>query len=311
MSPSHPAGVTDPVASDRAPSSLPRIGAHVGRGRRGFVTSALEAGCDTIQIFASNPRGWAESAVNARADAELRAGLAAADVAPLFLHAPYLVNVASPDPGVHAKSIRNAAWTMRRAASLGAAGVVVHAGAGGVGSTRAEAIERARAAFVAILETSPAGPLLLVELTAGGTNTIASRWPQAAELLDALAGDQRIRLCFDTCHAHAAGYDLSTPDGAAACWEELGGTVGAERLALVHANDSKDPRGSRRDRHEQVGKGAIGDEGFRALLSHPFARRVPWVVETPPRHQAEDVARLRRLAEVATPGGEADLPTGA
>jgi deoxyribonuclease-4 len=157
-------------------------------------------------------------------------------------------------------------------------------------------LARAASAIQEILTASPPAPSLVVELTAGGPNAIATRWPHAAELLDACGDEARIRFCFDTCHGYAAGYDLSTAEGSAGCWDELATHVGIDRLAVVHANDSRDPCGSRRDRHEQVGKGTIGEEGFRALLSHPLSRGVPWIVETPPRHQAEDVATLRRLA---------------
>ena len=280
---------------------LPRLraGAHVGGGISGYVRNALAGNCDAIQVFASNPRGWAAAATSDAADARLREQLIEADIAPVFIHSPYLVNIATPSPAFREKSIGITAWSMQRAASIGANGVVVHAGQGGTASTRPEALVRAASAIGEILEASPPGPSLVVELTAGGPNAIATRWPHAAELLDACGRAERIQFCLDTCHAHAAGYDLSTRDGANACWTELASTVGVERLAVVHANDSRDPCGSRRDRHEHVGKGTIGEDGFRALLTHPASRRVPWIVETPPRHQAEDVATLRRLAAPA------------
>jgi len=282
-------------------SGLPalRAGAHVGGGISGYVRNALAANCDAIQVFASNPRGWAAAATSDAADARLRAELNDKGIEPVFIHSPYLVNPATPSPAFRAKSIGITAWTMRRAAAIGAAGVVVHAGQGGTTSTREEALVRAASAIREILAESPPGPALVVELTAGGPNAIATRWPHAAELLDAAGADDRIRFCFDTCHAHAAGYDLSTPDGAAECWGDHETTVGVERLAVVHANDSRDPCGSRRDRHEQVGKGTIGEAGFRALLAHPASRRVPWIVETSPRYQAQDIATLRRLAAEA------------
>ncbi len=273
-----------------------RIGAHVGGGLTGIPDNARRAGADTLQMFCSNPRGWAETAVSDDADAAFRGALAERDIAPLFIHAPYLVNVASPDETFYAKSIRNATWTMRRAHALGATGVVVHAGAGGPTTPRLDALARARDALLRIVDDAPGDALLVVELTAGGANTIASRWPQAGELLEAVDRHPRIRFCFDTCHAHSAGYDLSGVEGASACWDELDSSIGIDRLALVHANDSRDPSGSRRDRHAHVGDGTIGLAGFRALLAHPLARRVPWIVETPPDRNTEDVARLRTIA---------------
>ncbi|MFN2643031.1 MAG: deoxyribonuclease IV [Actinomycetota bacterium] len=281
----------------RSPKSEPqlRIGAHVGGGLAGHVDRAKKSGADTIQIFASNPRGWAEISVNEAADAAFRERMEKAGIGPLFIHAPYLVNIASPNLEFIAKSIKNASWTMQRAQSLGAAGVIVHAGAAGPGVARADALARAAASLLLILESTET-PFLVVELTAGGSNTIASAWPMAAELLDACDAHGRIRFCFDTCHAHAAGYDLSNKVGTDACWAELDRDIGIDRLRVVHANDSRDASGSRRDRHAHIGDGTIGEDGFGALLSHEFARRVPWIVETPPTRQPEDIARLRALA---------------
>jgi deoxyribonuclease-4 len=142
------------------------------------------------------------------------------------------------------------------------------------------------------------GPELVIELTAGGSGTIASRWPEAAEILHALDGEPRVRFCFDTCHALAAGYDLTTPEGLRACLAEMRREVGASRLALVHANDSRDPVGSRRDRHWHVGEGTIGLEPFRALMSDRDIRRVPIVIETPGTlaDDLRNIARLRALS---------------
>jgi deoxyribonuclease-4 len=276
-----------------------RAGAHVGGGITGYVRNAAAAGCDAFQVFASNPRGWAETKTSEEADAAVRRQMREAGLHGMFIHAPYLVNVATAEPMFQAKSVRSVAWTMQRAAALGATGVVVHAGAGGATSSRADAVARAAAALLVILERCPPEPLLIVELTAGGGNSVASRWDQAAELLDAADAHPRVRFCFDTCHAHAAGYDLSSREGAERCWSELDAHVGVDRLALVHANDSRDPCGSRRDRHERVGLGTIGDDGFRALLSHPFSRRAPWIIEVPPATHAEDLVRLRALAAEA------------
>jgi deoxyribonuclease-4 len=137
---------------------------------------------------------------------------------------------------------------------------------------------------------------VLIELTAGGSGAVASRWPQAAEVLSILEHHPRVRFCFDTCHAFAAGYDVSTATGLRSCLAEMRREVGADRLALIHANDSKDPLGSRRDRHEHLGRGSIGEECFRTLVQSGLARSVPLVVETPIEGQTKDIALLRRLA---------------
>lgn len=273
-----------------------RIGAHIPGGAGKLVANALACGAEALQIFASNPRGWAPGRVVEAQDEAVREGLREASIGPLFVHAPYLVNLASPDVEFRRRSASMLAWTMRRAESLGAAGVVVHSGAAGA-TPRAVALRRLRAGARLALEAAT-GPALVVELTAGGSGTIAARWPEAAEVLDAVDGEPRVGFCFDTCHALAAGYDLTTTAGMRACLAEMRREVGARRLALVHANDSRDPVGSRRDRHWHVGEGTIGIEPFRALLADPAVRRVPIVIETPGdlADDARNIARLRELS---------------
>jgi deoxyribonuclease-4 len=161
---------------------------------------------------------------------------------------------------------------------------------------RAEALSRARESLLPLADSAAGEVVMVVELTAGASGAVASRWPQAGELLDALEQHPRVRFGFDTCHAWAAGYDLATPKGMRSCLAEMRREIGVERLALVHANDSRDPVGSKRDRHEHLGRGTMGLEGFRALVRSDAARRVPLIVETPPEGQPSDIALLRSLA---------------
>lgn len=258
-----------------------------------MVTSAREVGAEALQTFASNPRAWATPRLDRDALEETARAVTDGGLGPVFVHASYLVNIASPSPEFLAKSAANLAATVAYAEPL-EAGVVVHAGAAG-NLERAEALRRVRRSLMPLLED--AGVDVLVELTSGGSGSIASTWPQAGELLDALDGHDRLRFCFDTCHAFAAGYELSNEAGLRACLDEMRRTVGLERLRLLHANDSKDPRGSRRDRHEHLGRGTIGEGGFRALMASEVANTVPIVVETPPKGQAADIALLRRVAD--------------
>jgi deoxyribonuclease-4 len=250
-------------------------------------------GAEALQTFVSNPRGWAIPALDRAALARAGAAVREAGLGPLFVHAPYLVNPASPSAAFRERSVAVLGWTLDRAAALGAEGVVVHAGSAG-GAPRREALRRLRDALLPLLEGP--GPALVIELTAGGAGAVASRWPEAAEALHALDAHPRVGFCLDTCHAFAAGYDLSTDEGLRRCLAELRREVGEDRLLVVHANDSRDPLGSRRDRHAHLGRGRMGLEGFRALVRSRLARRVPIVVETPPAGQAADIALLRRLA---------------
>jgi deoxyribonuclease IV len=276
-----------------------RIGAHVSvaGGLDRAVGNALAAGCESLQVFTSNPRGWAPPPVDPPADARLRAELAASGLGPLFVHAPYLVNFASAGPVTRERSREVVAATLAKAAAVGAAGVVVHAGqAQAVG--RAAGLVSTREALLPLADTASglAGPDLVLELTAGTRGALAARFEEMAELLAACWWHPRLKVCMDTCHAQAAGYDLGDPAGAAKALDELFATLG-DRVVLVHANDSRDPVGAGRDRHCPIGTGTIGDRGFAAILAHPGLAALPVITETTgdPDQMAADLARLNRL----------------
>jgi deoxyribonuclease-4 len=287
-----------------------RIGAHVsvagGLGRAPGNASAV--GCESLQVFVSNARGWAPPPVDPAADERFRADLAAAGLGPLFVHAPYLVNFASASPVTRERSREVVAATLAKAAAIGAAGVVVHAGAA-LASGREAGLASTREALLPLADAIPAlgapaaGPDLVLELTAGTRGSLASRFDEMAELLAACDHHPRLKVCMDTCHAQAAGYDLGDPAGAVKALDELFGTLG-DRVVLIHANDSRDPGGAGRDRHCPIGTGTIGDQGFAAILAHPGLATLPVITETTgdPDQMATDVARLKRLRPAARPG---------
>jgi deoxyribonuclease IV len=273
-----------------------RIGAHVPTrgGLLSAISAARECGADAIQVFISNPRAWAAPRISAKEADAFREAWAQSDLGPMFVHAPYVVNLASPIPEFLERSIDVVRRSVAAASSVGANGYVVHAGSGGPGEP-AEAFRRAVSALRAV---PPRGDCdVVVELTAGTAGSVAATFPEAARLFDAV-GDQRLKLCADTCHLFAAGYALDEPDGVAACFEELRRSGLDHRLVLIHANDAKYGRGSRRDRHEHIGQGGIGVEGFFEILHRPEVQDLALVVETPGRLEdhARDIATLRRLA---------------
>jgi deoxyribonuclease IV len=275
------------------------IGAHVPtRGRpAGAVEYALAIGADAFQIFVGNPRAWAPPPVRPDLAAEFRERRREAGIEAVFVHASYLVNIASPNPAFLERSVDLARRELEAAAALGANGLVVHAGAGGPGE-RAAAVHRAAASAAAIADDD--GPAVLLELTAGGAGTVASTVPQAGQLLEAAGGHPRLGICLDTCHLFAAGYALDQEDGARTCFDEVRTHGLAGRLRLVHANDARDPRGSRRDRHADPGRGNIGEVGFRAVLADPALRDLAVLAEVPGREEDHRrvVADLRRMAAV-------------
>lgn len=279
---------------------MPRVGAHVSvaGGLDKAPARAVRQGCETFQVFLGNPRGWAEPPDEPATDERFRKQVAALGLGPVFVHAAYLINLASTSEASWERSRALLAATVERAASCGIAGVVVHAGSH-MGAGRAWGLARVREALLPLLEKIGDGgqePELLLELTAGTRGALAARFEEMAELLAACDDHPRLKVCMDTAHAHAAGYDLSQPASAAAALDKLVAAVG-DRLALVHANDSAVPLGGCRDRHANVGAGAIGTAGFAALLAHPALADLPVLVETPGSDddRAADVALLKSL----------------
>jgi deoxyribonuclease-4 len=274
------------------------IGAHVPtRGSlMGAISSARACGAEAAQIWGSNPRAWAHPSVAPSVAREFGRVWRAEGLGTLVLHAPYMVNVASPNADFRARSVDLARATVALAETIPADGVVVHAGSAGASTEPARAREIAAGSLAAIAELAEESSVF-VELTAGGAGSVASTFPHFRKLLDAAGKHPRLALCADTCHLFAAGYALDTPAGVQACFDQIRRLGLSGRLRLIHANDSKFPRGARRDSHTHIGEGHIGEAGFRAVLAHPAVRRCAVICETPGRLEdhARNIATLRRL----------------
>jgi deoxyribonuclease IV len=260
---------------------------------RGALRYAAGVGAEAMQVFVSNPRSWALSPGDPGQDRVLRDHVAAAGL-PLFVHAPYLINVGSPDPLTRERSLASLAHSLRRGAEIGARGVVVHTGSA-AGGDRDKSLRHVRDGLLPLLDSLPAGgPDLLLEPMAGRGQQLCRRVGDLGPYLDGLDWHPRAAVCLDTCHLFAAGHDLAASGGVAATMDLLGARG---RLALVHANDSMDPCGSCRDRHQNIGQGMLGTAPFAELLRHPVASQVPFIVETPGPEaaQAGDVRTLKGL----------------
>ncbi|WP_217702587.1 deoxyribonuclease IV [Nocardioides guangzhouensis] len=298
---------TSPVAAARRNP----VGTHVPVGK-GLVTGALgaarELGCEAFQVFVGNPRGWALSAGDPRADARFREACAEAGLR-VFVHAPYLVNLGSPTRATYEKSVASIAHNLRRAAEIGAEGVVVHTGsyvdASGSEERYAAAMRQVREGLLPLLDAvaDDAAPWLLLEPTAGQGRSLCAGVDDLAPYLDALDHHPKAGICLDTCHVFAAGAPLDEPGGPAATLDRIVAIGGPGRLRLVHANDSMDVRGAFKDRHQKLGDGHIGTNAFRELLAHPATDRVPFVLETPGSRDVGDagIPLLKRLREEAHP----------
>lgn len=277
------------------------VGAHLSSagsicGRA--LPQARTIGAQAVQVFVSNPRGWATGEPDPAGDEAFRQQCAAARL-PVFVHAPYLVNLASPSEVTRTNSLACLDYTLRRAEGLGARGVVLHAGSAVEPNSREVGLHRVREALLPLLDRVAGRALLLVEPTAGGGQPLACQVEDLAPLLAALEAHPRVAVCLDTCHAYAGGVDLGAPGGIRRWLNRLVAAVGRGRLALVHANDSRDPLGSRRDRHARIGQGSIGVEAFAELFRHPATAGVPVLLETPGdlAEQTHDVALLKSLRD--------------
>ncbi|MCL7455574.1 deoxyribonuclease IV [Micromonospora sp. MSM11] len=256
-------------------------------------------GSQVVQVYVSNSRGWALPPGDPAQDVAFRDGCGERGV-PVFIHASLLVNLGSPTANTVERSAETLAHALRRGRAIGAEGVVFHAGSAVDEGYAEAAMRQVRETLLPLLDEAAAtdGPRLLVEPSAGGGRSLASRVEQLGPYLDAVERHPWLGVCFDTCHAWAAGHDLAAEGAMTATLDTLVATVGADRLRLVHANDSKDLCGSTRDRHENIGKGTIGEPAFAELMAHPATAGVPIVVETPTEKHvghAADIATLKRL----------------
>ncbi|MEV0154641.1 deoxyribonuclease IV [Micromonospora sp. NPDC050686] len=284
------------------PAARRPVGSHTptsGGLARSVLPYVDAAGSRVVQVYVSNSRGWALPPGDPAQDALLRDGCGARGV-PVYIHASLLVNLGSPTPATVQRSAQTLAHALRRGRAIGAEGVVFHAGSAVEAGYAETAMRQVRETLLPLLDEAAAagGPMLLVEPSAGGGRSLASRVEQLGPYLDAVERHPMMGVCFDTCHAWAAGHDLAAEGGMTATLDALVATVGADRLKLVHANDSKDLCGSTRDRHENIGKGTIGEPAFAELMRHPATAGVPVVVETPTeKHEghATDIATLTRL----------------
>ncbi|WP_433386672.1 deoxyribonuclease IV [Micromonospora sp. KLBMP9576] len=282
--PHRPVGSHTPTSGGLAKAALPYVDA---------------AASQVVQVYVSNSRGWALPDGDPAQDVLFRDGCAERGVS-VFIHASLLVNLGSPTAGTVERSAQTLAHALRRGRAIGAEGVVFHAGSAVAEGYAEAAMRQVRETLLPLLDEAATadGPRLLVEPSAGGGRSLASRVEQLGPYLDAVERHPWLGVCFDTCHAWAAGHDLAAEGGMTATLDTLVATVGADRLRLVHANDSKDLCGSTRDRHENIGRGAIGEPAFAELMAHPATAGVPIVVETPTEKHvghAADIATLRRL----------------
>ncbi len=278
-----------------------RVGVHtsIAGDLENAVRRAAEIGCDTFQMFSANPRGWLAPEPSAEDCRRFRAAREASGLRPLVIHDNYLINLASAEAAVRKKSIAAFRREIRRAVKLGAEYLVAHPGSA-KGSSAEDAV---KTCAVSIQRASDGlefgGLMILIENTAGQGTAIGRSFEEVAEIIQAAGRELPVGCCIDTAHCFAAGYAIHTPKGLRETVKALDQTVGLSRVRVIHANDSKAAFDSHVDRHEHIGKGAIGAEAFRRIVRHPKLRNIPFICETPvdePDDDKRNVEMMRKLA---------------
>jgi len=264
------------------------------------VERAVGAGCRTLQVFTKSSNQWAGKPVVASEAEAFRAAAATAGLAPLVSHSAYLINLASPDPVVRARSVEALADEVERCDANGIPFLVLHPGSHG-GDGEETGLDRvARGLDEAAARTPSSLTTVLLETAAGQGACLGHDFAHLGAILARADSRSRLALCFDTCHVHAAGYDVVSKAGWRSTLDALDAACGLGLVKVVHANDSKKERGCRVDRHERIGHGAIGSKGFANLMTEPAFEKVPKILETPKdeagKWDREGLAALRKLA---------------
>lgn len=276
-----------------------RIGVHVSiAGSLDLaVGRAGERGCDVFQIFSRNPRGWAFKELSPETRQAFREALKETGLLPVD-HMPYLPNLATPKAEVYEKSVATLTAELTRCDQLGIPYLVTHLGHH-LGDGMAGGRQRVVNAINAAIAGTSGSTMLLLENTAGEKNSVGSSFEDISAILAKVEDGSRVGCCFDTCHAFAAGYDMKSGQGLEDTLAQFDEIIGIGRLRVIHLNDAKGDRGSGLDRHEHIGLGSIGEEGFRRILHHRHLRDLPFICETPVDERRDDVGNIRKVRELA------------
>jgi deoxyribonuclease IV len=259
----------------------------------------VQRGCRAIQIFNQSPRMWKPTAYREEDIAAFREAMAGSPIEAVLIHAVYLLNCASEDPDIRAKSLASLTHSLRVGHAIGASAVILHPGSAKTGHT-GEAIARAGKTIAAALSESE-GCELHLENTAGAGGTLGRSFEELAALIDAAGAGERLGVCLDSCHLLASGYDIRTPEKMGSVLRECRRLLGRGTVRSLHLNDSQTPLGSNRDRHANVGRGELGRKGCSAFLSAPSLQKLPCVLETPGENREgptrEEIAFAVKLRE--------------
>lgn len=268
-----------------------KFGFHISiaGGFHNVVPRATKLKCSTIQLFTRSPRSWKLKALDKQDVYDFKTMLKKSAISPVFVHTPYLLNLASCNALLFKKSINALIIDLRRSDELGAPYVVMHCGSA---ENAAQGIRIMAKGINTALNRVKNRVVLLLENTAGGGNELGYRFDQLADIIVRIKQMKRIGVVLDTAHLFAAGYDLRTQQSVDHTLKEFGRIVGMKKIHLIHLNDSKTACGSRSDRHWHIGKGEIG-KGLAYVVNHPLLQHLPFIMETPRKSDKDDLRNLR------------------
>ena len=283
-----------------SPIKLPRLGAHTptsgGMAKRS-IAYAQEVKAEAIQVFASNPRGWAMPDANLEADKLFRDKALELDIE-TYVHAPFLINLGSPTVATYENSVASTAYSLKRAKEIGSKGAVIHTGSAVDAGHVDKAWKQIKKGMMPVLnKLTDEDPWLLLEPTAGQGQSLVKKLDDLLHYFEALEWHPKVGVCLDTCHVFAAGHDIAKKGGMTETLDLLVKLVGIERIQLIHANDAMDVCGALKDRHQNLGDGEIGIKPFEELLAHPVAQNAPLILETPGMEakHGEEIALLSQM----------------
>ncbi len=285
-----------PLRSLRFASALSahmKIGFHISiaGGFRNVVPRATKLNCTTIQLFSRSPRSWQLKRLDKKDIQDFKQQVCQANISPIFVHTPYLLNCASSDQALYRQSINALSADLRRSASIGAHYVIMHVGSS---YNISQGIKQMTKGINTALNRVKNRIVLLLENTAGGGSELGFAFDQLSRIIAGVKQAKRIGVVLDTAHLFAAGYDLRTRKGIDQTLREFNSTIGLKRLHLIHLNDSKTSCGSHSDRHWHIGKGKIG-KGLAYVINHPQFRHLPFIMETPRKSDKDDLRNMRAV----------------
>lgn len=271
-----------------------RIGVHVSIAGKIYesLERARSLGCNTMQIFSRNPRGWHVSGLKSSDVEEFKRLKVKYDIKPVVVHIPYIINLASPDDVLYKKSIKAYIEDIERADRLGAEYFVTHPGSH-VGSGEDGGIERFSEAIGEIIRRTRPKVTILLENTAGSGSWIGYSFKHLKRIMKSVSNNKRIAVCLDTAHTFESGYDIKSKEGLEKTLKEFDKLIGLGLIKVVHFNDSLSLAGSRVDRHQHIGKGNIGLDAMKRIINHPRLREAAFIMETPKESEKDDMMNMR------------------